>query len=243
MSSQAKPGLWRVNLGAGSVTGRPFGLSPAEVVVALLVVLSFAALLGYYSLAVKPKQSELANLRAEFERQKDVLIKSVTGGGSDSTPKNAATQALETLETFRAEYLKPRLKGQRALIDEINALAKKHSTPLTSGLEMSLANIDTPKDEAKRSGGNVEAALEVFPRLAIKFTVVGQYDNLRALMADLERNKQFLVIESVTLSSVERTDSETGRRMTAPGTGISLSIGMSVYFQPEAGSTQSRSGV
>jgi len=64
-------------------------------------------------------------------------------------------------------------------------------------------------------------------------TVEGSYQNLRHFIQDLERTKQFVIINEVELQRAENggqiaaTDSETGTRQSL----VSLQLNMTMYFQ------------
>jgi hypothetical protein len=88
------------------------------------------------------------------------------------------------------------------------------------------------RHNVEQQGGSKrgEKSLEVFPKLEINFSVFGQLENLRAFINQLERNNHFLVIQTLSLTSI---DAEEGRRAAnvQSSSGISLAISMSAYFQ------------
>ena len=230
MSTQVRERVSKVEIRRPRVSARRFHFSAVEITAAVVVVLFFFGAVFYYFQSLKPEQDNLSRLEAELDRQKQVLI-DIAKGGAPPSGKQGVQAALDSLDVFKTERLKPRAKGQRALIDEINALVKKHGAQLTSGLEMSLENTGQETEKKKSTARNAEASLNVFPKLNINFTVEGQYKNLRAFIGELENNKQFLVIRSINISAVEQSD-ETGRRSASVTSGLSLSVNLSAYFQP-----------
>ena len=230
MSAQVRDRVSNVPVRKPHVAARRFQIRPIEIVVATLVLLSFIGAVFYYFWYLKPEQENLTRLQAQLASQRDDLFKMAT----PEDPKlvqNEIKQALETLDTFKGSYLKPRSRGQRELIDEINALVKKHNSRLASGLEMSVENIGGESDKEKARNKKAEENLEVFPKLNVSFTIAGEYKNLRAFISELESSKQFLVIRQLTFSMEEGLDGDTGRRTQAANSLLSLSVVLSAHFQ------------
>jgi hypothetical protein len=63
------------------------------------------------------------------------------------------------------------------------------------------------------------------------FTVAGQYQNLRNFISDLERNKQFIILDSIQLLSVDDVGGGGGGRRAQSAAGVALSIELTAYFQ------------
>jgi predicted transcriptional regulator len=194
-----------------------------------------AVSLFFYFTFLRPEQSRLAALKERLEIQQKTLAEIERGDASQPTSQNSIKDALASLEAFKTEHLKPQGQGQRMLIDDINALVKKHNTRLTSGLEMRL---ETPADVAeakKKNASSRDSVAGVFPMLAMNFTVAGQYGDLRAFISSLEKNRQFVVVRSVQLTAIDEglVDQESGRRSSSNASaGLALTIGLSAYFQP-----------
>jgi hypothetical protein len=234
MSTQVKERVSRFALKPSSVSGMPFGLTARETVAALLAIAFFASAVIYYFTSLKPERERLKGLEAALDSQQQVLRASLASLGSADTKveTDEPTDALNSLQVFKSQYLKPLNKGRIDLINEINGLAKKNNTQLTSGIQMSLQSVE-PEDEAaatKKKNAKKKADFDAFPHLSIHFEVAGSYSSLRAFIAELERSKQFIVLDSVNLTSVEATAGEEGR--SPAGAGINLAINMTAYFQP-----------
>jgi hypothetical protein len=115
-------------------------------------------------------------------------------------------------------------------LNEINTLARKNGVQLASGIEMRLQEVEQPGDEkSSRKSSKEKEALNVFPRMLVHFEVAGQYSNLRSFISQLEKSNQFLLLDSVNLTSAEAGE---GRGGSGGGSGINLSINLSAYFQP-----------
>jgi hypothetical protein len=82
-------------------------------------------------------------------------------------------------------------------------------------------------------------------------TVEGQYENVRRFIRDVERSKQFVVINEVELQrardmnapvSVDAGDDDSAPAQPAPGSGtrgslVSLQLSMATYFQRASAQT------
>jgi hypothetical protein len=208
---------------------RPFGLTLAELLAAASVLIFFVLVLTYYFSSVKPDLDRLRVLEAEHSSQQSVIDASLqNSSGSANASQDTAKEALDSLNTFKGSHLtsKTRAQGEAELFKEINALAKKNSLQLMSGIEV------RPNTEQK--GGSksksMEQSMDVFPKLDIHFSVFGQLNNLRAFIHELERNGHYLVIETLSLTSVEAEEGRRSRNVQS-SSGISLAIDLTAYFQ------------
>ncbi|HKP13652.1 MAG TPA: hypothetical protein VJZ91_16145 [Blastocatellia bacterium] len=213
---------------------RPLGLSGPEVGAAIVALLAFTLAVYYYFTALSPEQARLRAQEQALQRINAELATTGTTGGGTKGPN--AKDALASLQAFKSEYLRPLSSGRIALLNEVNALAKKHGVALTSGIDMPLEKgaAKTDEGDSKRKK-KTEEVLNAFPRLDIHFTVFGQYANLRAFVNELEHNKQFLIMKTVSFQLQEDKGGEGGGRGRARaglGSGLVLSIEASVYFQP-----------
>jgi hypothetical protein len=239
VSTQVRERAAQTDVRRVRVTRLPFGLSAAEVLAALGAAILLIGAIAYYLSSLGPEQDKLRAREAELAEQKRIMIATATPGGSDeaSNVADQAKEALESLEAFKGNHLKPFSSGRIALIKEINALAKKNGLLLTSGIDMgadadqlkSEGDQTAEKDASKRKNAN--QMLNVFPNVNFRFAVFGQYANLRTFISQLEREKQFLVINSINLANQESR--ATSRRSGADGvSGIVVTIEMTAYFQP-----------
>ena len=233
MSSQVRESVSRYEMGGLPVTSKPLGLSKRELAAAILVAILLILVVVYYFVSLRPEQERLQKLEAELASQQDILMKTMAPSGEGGTANvDTSMEALDSLEIFKGDHLQSLSKGRISLIEEINALARKNSVNLATGLDMRL---DRPEEETDRKVSKKkkeEQKLNIFPRILTRFTVVGQYPNMRAFINDIDHNKHFMVIHSITLASVEQTTEGSGRGRTTASTGLSLSIELSAYFQP-----------
>jgi hypothetical protein len=233
MSTQIRERVSKIEIRRPHLSTSRLNFSAFEIAAAVIVLLFFFGTLYYYFSSLKPEQDRLARLETQYELQKK-QIALLLGPTTAPPPRDTLNDALESLAAFKTQYLKPRHQGQRALIDEINALVKKHGARLTSGLEMNLENVGQTTEKKKSKSKNGEPLLNPFPQLNMNFTISGHYDKLRAFISELEKNKQFLMIRAINFIAGEETDSDTGRRRRGSSnvSGLALTINLSTYFQP-----------
>jgi Tfp pilus assembly protein PilO len=74
-----------------------------------------------------------------------------------------------------------------------------------------------------------------YPGIAVDVTVEGQYQNVRHFIQDIERSKQFIIINQVEL---QRATENSAPQLAAEGGGagsrgslVSLQVNMATYFQ------------
>jgi hypothetical protein len=233
VSSQVKE---RVNQQPMKAVSRTGTLNRVEIAAAAVALCAFILAISYYFAALGPEKERLHRLQEQFAEDQRLLLKATTAVSEvEKSPVDLARQAKDSLEEFKTRWLKPQAQGRIAVINEINELAKKNGVRLTSGIEMHLSKEGDEKKPSKQR--NADAAVDAYPKLHTQFTVFGQYASLRRFISELEHSRQFLVIESIQLSSVEqvqrgaRTVATAGQAPGA-GSGVSLSIGLSTYFQP-----------
>ncbi len=237
MSTQVRERVQRSEVHQVGVTKMPFGLNPGEAIAVLLGVAVLVWAVAYYFSALKPEQDRLRAIEAELDaQQRSIIAGARAGNGEPVSVEDEAKKALESLETFKESHLKAFSSGRIALINEINALAKKNTVTLTSGIDMGSSRGEADQEGApaseKKTRKKSDELLNAFPSVLFRFTVFGQYANLRTFINEVEREKQFVVINSVNLTNQE---ARTASRRSRPGessSGIMLSIEMSAYFQP-----------
>lgn len=206
----------------------PFGLTRGELISAILVLLFLAFVVFYYFNTIQPEESKLQRARADLRAQQDRVQ---TQGQVQAAPVDTNKQALETLETFKAEYLRPFSPGRTLLHKEINEIAKKSSLTLVSDIKLE------PEEgqlcgEPPKPGQEASAKGAVFCRLNVAFSVAGTYDNLRTFISQIEKSRHFLVLNSIGLIN-QRSEEGEGARRNAP-LGLILTIDMAAYYHSPA---------
>jgi hypothetical protein len=237
MVTQIKERTTKAQASSQRTTAKPFGLSYAELIAATVVLLTIVGALIFFFTTLRPAQVEIK----ELQKQLDVLTKAEAEVSSQIQKKPEATvdtgkEALDSLENFKSSSLKPLTIGRIALINDINALAKKHNVQLTSGLDMNLDRADSQTEDDKNAATKQKSnkLLSVFPNLKIRFTVAGEYAKLRSFISELEANRQFITIDSLNLAAIKDTDGSKSKRRSVL-TGIGLSVEMTAFFYPQTG--------
>jgi Tfp pilus assembly protein PilO len=255
--------------GAGAAL-RGMRLSVVEIVF-LVAGLTFAGVVAYFYLTqAQPRTSRLAELR---ERQR-VAQEKINRQGKEreavEEQRKNADSILDSLKDFESR-LKDSKHGISAVIDEVNGLARANNV---SAGDINFRT-DAPEPVASATEADGTAAspspsaaptllmrdgkpVNVYEGLGIETTVEGDYHDLRRFISAFEQSRQFVIINSIALQSVDEKAKQTGARRggpptrmpgqmagPAPGqmpgqpldgptvTTVSLKIQMETYFQRE----------
>ena len=240
MSTQVRERVPRSEVRQVGVAKIPFGLNLGEAIAVLLAAAVLVLAVAQYFSSLKPEQDRLRAIQAELDTQQRTIIANATQSVAPPPAEDQAVRALESLETFKSRHLKPFSSGRIDLIREINALAKKNNVTLTSGIDMGAIGGEADA-EANQTSENKSASrhkkadelLNVFPSVSFRFTVFGQYSNVKTFINEVEREKQFVVINSVNFTNQEaRAAGRRSRGGEGGASGIMLTIEMSAYFKP-----------
>jgi Tfp pilus assembly protein PilO len=214
----------------GSRRSKMFG--PAELValfcscfVLFLVLLSYL----YFYL---PGRSHYSSLLSDRDRTKTNLekLKSIadTGQTTQATVQKIAT----SLDTFESNTLAREDSGRLALYVELNQMILKHNLRNTSGPTYTAVD---PAGTKATPGKAVNSKWQsYYPGLAVMVTVEGPYENVRNFIQDIERSKQFLIINEVELQEATENNLPVSAEGSASGgkaSLVSLQLGMATYFR------------
>lgn len=217
--------------------GKMFGIAEVVAVAGSCLVLALVLLSYLYFLV--PARSRLASLNADH---KQVQANLQTLGGvvhKEENTKQQVDKIASSLTKFETEHLMRPDQGRMDLYEELNQLIIKNGLKNTSGPTY------TPLDPAgtkATSGKSVTTKWQSFyPGIAVMVTVEGQYQDVRRFIRDVERSKQFVVINEVELQRATQNSApvsvdETGTATPAAGSGtrgslVSLQLNMATYFQ------------
>lgn len=208
----------------------------------LLAAIGFAIFIGFFYVSkVQPLNGQIEELRAQ---QTAVLKKSEDEKKREEELKKQRANAegiLNSLYRFE-DYLRNGQTGKAALIDEFGALAKKHKI-VTSDFGFKPVEAEPlvdaqgqPIKEAVRS-----ERINVYPALGMDTQVIGDYPNLRRFLADLEKSRQFLIVNAVAFQGeadkVKAAAANAKGRMPQlddPNSiPVTLKIEMETYFQKQ----------
>jgi hypothetical protein len=236
MSTRVRERVTRTEVRKIRAVSLPFGLRAGELIAAVLGLILIIWVTAYYFTSLRPQQDQLLVLENQLaEQQRNLVNAGPTNATPGKTPEDQAKETVDSLETFKGSHLRPFSSGRIDLIKEINALAKKNSVTLTSGIDMggaaSITDSDKTADKTSSQRNKADEIFNAFPNVSFHFTVFGQYSNLRTFINQLEHEKHFLVVKSINLSNQEARASSRRARSEAVS-GIMLTIEMSAYFQP-----------
>ena len=119
-----------------------------------------------------------------------------------------------------------------ALYGELNQLITKNGLRNTSGPSYTALDPIGTKVTAGSSANTKWQS--VYPGVGVMVTVEGSYQNLRRFIQDLERTKQFVIINEVELQRAENSGQIASATVSESGTReslVSLQLNMTMYFQ------------
>ena len=230
----------RVHEFLASRRGKMFGV--AEVIglagscfVLALVLLSYLYFLVPARSRVTTANTDLNQLQANLQTLNSLVSK-------DTDTKQNVDRIAASLNKFETENLLRPDQGRLDLYEELNALIVKNGLKNTSG--PTYTPLD-PTGTKSTAGKSVTTKWQSFyPGIAVMVTVEGQYENVRRFIRDVERSKQFVVINEVELQRATQNNApasveEGGGAAAGPGSGsrgslVSLQLNMATYFQRQS---------
>jgi Type II secretion system (T2SS), protein M subtype b len=202
---------------------------------AILFAVSVAILYSYevapLGFKVAARQRQIQDLRAQIEGE-NIKEKKRRDQASN------AEKILESLRNFDGR-LTPDESGMTQIINEIDSLSVSHKVVASDSNyrpeeadELKPDENGNPKLQASR-----DKKPKIYPNLGVETTVIGDYPNLRRFLSDLERSKQFLIINALTFQGgdekVARQFAKGGKQIQLSPESIPVSLGLELdtYFQ------------
>ena len=226
----------RVSEFLASRRGKMFGIAEVVALAGSCFVLVLVLLSYIYFLV--PARSRLASLNAELKQTQTNLQTLDTVFAKDQTTQQTVDRAAASLNKFETEHLMRVDAGRMDLYDELNQLIVKNNVRNTSGPTY------TPLDPAgtKSSSGKtvVTKWQSFYPGISVMVTVEGEYQNVRHFIRDVERSKQFVVINEVELQRASQNNAPVSAEQGGGGAGagsgtrgslVTLQLNMATYFQ------------
>ena len=212
--------------------GKMFGV--AEVVALAGSCFVLALVLFSYLYFVVPARSRISSLNAD-RQQLQTNLKTLDGVvNKEQNTQQTVDRVAASLNRFETETLLRQDEGRLQLYEELNQLIVKNGVKNTSG--PTYTSLD-PAGVKSASGKSVITKWQSFyPGISVMVTVEGPYENIRRFIRDVERSRQFVVINEVELQraeqnsgpvSAEGAPSSSGSR----GSLVSLQLNMATYFQ------------
>jgi hypothetical protein len=228
-----------------NIIGLPelLGLASAAL---LLILVVFAYFYFYLPASVRLKSVEADRSLLQQQRQA-----SGTKLEGDLTTSESVKRINASLQDFESTWLAAESSGRMSLYKNLNDLIKSNGLRNTAG--PSYSPLDTVGTKTtvqptitaeKQSNAKWQS---IYPGIAVSVTVEGPYQNVRNFIRDIEKSRQFLLINAVELERVtqsglaqEQSDMAvqrgTGRPAGAPDAGgrgaqVSLRLDLATYFR------------
>ncbi len=208
----------------------------AIAVVLLLGALAAVATVGVFMWNVQRHRRNVSALEQRSRENSEMLAllrQRVAAAQASSRTAPTPETVRQSLRRFEQTYLPDSDVGLSRVLTEVNRIARESGLTLSSDImftPMEEVEIRTGASAPMRSGGR-----GIYPGVRLSFTVNGEYASVRRFLAALERSPLLLVIEGLTLKSVEERAG--ARPTTASGGSISLEITVSAYFRRSEGET------
>jgi Tfp pilus assembly protein PilO len=231
----------RLNEFLASRRGKMFGFAEVIALAGSCFVLALVLLSYLYFLV--PARSRVATANADLSRLQANLQTLGTVVDNDANTKQTVDKIAASLNKFETENLLRQDQGRMDLYQELNELIVKNGLKNTSG--PTYTTLD-PAGTKSTAGKSVTTKWQSFyPGIAVMVTVEGQYQDVRRFIRDVERSKQFVVINEVELQRATQNNApasvdEGGGASTAgAGSGsrgslVSLQLNMATYFQRQS---------
>lgn len=191
--------------------------------------------LASYLYFLVPTRSRVASLNEDKTRLQSNLQTLQGVAVKDQSTKEQVERIGTSLTSFESSYLPRQGEGRLAFYDELNQLIVKNGLRNTSGPTY------TPLDPvgSKQAGGRTTTTKwqSFYPGIAVLVTVEGQYSDLRRFVRDLERSKQFTIINQIELQRANENEAAAAAAAEgeapsgARGSIISLQLNLATYFQ------------
>jgi Tfp pilus assembly protein PilO len=223
--------------------GKMFGIAEVIALAGSCFVLALVLLSYLYFLA--PARLRVASLQADLKQTQTNLAKLEGMFKEGQDTQQNVDRITASLNNFETKHLMQSDQGRLELYGELNQLMVKNGLRNTSGPTY------TPLDPAgtkSTSGKTVATKWQTFyPGIAVMVTVEGEYQNVRRFIRDVERSKQFVVINEVELQRATQQNNapasaEDGSAPASSGTRgslVTLQLSMATYFQRSNGAETS----
>ena len=217
--------------------GKMFGIAEVVALVGSLAVLTLVLLSYLYFLA--PARLKVASLRSDRQQTLTNLATLDTLVGKETNTKESVDRIAASLTDFESKHLLRVDQGRLDLYEELNQLILKNGVRNTSG--PTYTTLDPAGTKASSGKTVVTKWQSFYPGIAVMVTVEGEYQNVRHFIRDVERSKQFVVINEVELQRASQNNtapvaSEDAAGGGAAGSGtraslVTLQLNMATYFQ------------
>ena len=224
----------RVSEFLASRRGKMFGVAEVAALAGSCFVLALVLMSYIYFLV--PARSRLASLNVELKQTQTNLQTLGNVFEKDQNTQQTVDRATASLNKFETEHLMRLDEGRMDLYGELNQLIVKNGVRNTSGPTYTALD---PSGTKSNSGKTVVTKWQSFyPGIAVMVTVEGEYQNVRHFIRDVERSRQFVVINEVELQRASQNNAPVSAEEGAAGAGsgtrgslVTLQLNMATYFQ------------
>jgi Tfp pilus assembly protein PilO len=221
--------------------GKMFGIGEVAALagscfVLLLVLLSYLYFLVPARSSVSSLTEDKARLQTNLQTLQGVVNK-------EENTKQQVDKITASLGEFETGYLLRADQGRLEFYDELNQIIVKNNLRNTSGPTYS--ELDPLGTTKAAVGKSITTKWQSFyPGIAVMVTVEGQYQDIRRFIRDIERSKQFVVINQVELQRANENNAPASADASASDQGgalISLQLNLATYFQRDNAAATSES--
>jgi type II secretion system (T2SS) protein M len=228
-------GRARDAIGRARLSGVELAFMGAAILFATAVALFYSYKVLPLGYMVASRQRQIKDLKTQIEKL-NVEEKKRLDQASN------AEKILESLSGFESR-LTPDERGMTQIINEIDALGATHKIIVNDSTyrvekadEQQLDENGNPKPRPNR-----DKRPKIYPNLGVVTSVVGDYPNLRRFLSDLERSKQFLIVNSLSFQGddqrIARQLAKGGKQLqlsSSEAIPVTLKIELDTYFKPPA---------
>lgn len=205
-------------------------------------VLCLAGVVTGYQMLLEPLNQRLSRISREtsnLRRQTENLRMERQRLEQEAAAFNGA---MENWRRFERELLRDARVGQLALIDEINALARKHDVKLTDTVAFLLTDQNKGPAAGASSREPQNQFIQSYPTFEVKLGITGNYRNIRRFIHALEQSRQFLLLQLLSFTPGERPSPSGGMpsgavmgENPANPNELTIALSMTAYFRSEPG--------
>jgi Tfp pilus assembly protein PilO len=218
--------------------GKMFGVTEVAALAASCFVLLLV--LASYLYFLVPARSRVSSLNEDKARLQSNLQTLSGVVDKEKNTKDQVDHIAASLTGFESSYLPRADQGRLDLYDELNELIVKNGLRNTSG--PAYTPLDPAGSKSVAGKSTTTKWQSFYPGIAVLVTVEGQYQDIRRFIRDLERSRQFVVINQVELQRANENSapvSPEGEDAAVAGSGsrsslISLQLNLATYFQRES---------
>ena len=222
----------RVTTFVDSRRGKMFGVLEVLALGGSCFVL--ALVLFSYLYFLVPARSRISSLNTD-RKQTETNLKTLDSVvNKEQGTQQTVDRVAASLNEFETRHLMRQDAGRMQLYEELNQLIIKNNVRNTSG--PTYTTLDTT-DAKSGSGKSVITKWQSFyPGISVVLTVEGQYEDVRRFIHDVERSRQFVVINQIELQRAQQDNVPVSAEDGSGGSGtrgsqVTLQLNMATYFQ------------